>query len=142
MLTGLDLTYIVQLLTATACGAALGWEREAQHKAAGLRTHMLVSLGAATFTAVGTALARMDGSEGDVTRVIQGVSAGIGFLGAGQILQNKDRIRGLTTAANIWLVGAVGVACGVGEYVIAVVAVALGLTTLSLVRKIEEKLVD
>jgi putative Mg2+ transporter-C (MgtC) family protein len=101
---------------------------------------MLVSLGAATFTALGKGLSGVDEGNDDPTRVIQGIATGIGFLGAGQILQNKDRIRGLTTAAGIWLVGAVGVACGVGLYTIAVTAVVLGLTTLSIVRRIEEKL--
>lgn len=140
MPAGIEFEPVLRLLAAMLCGAMLGWEREAAQKAAGLRTHMLVCLGAATFTTLGRALAGADGGNDDPTRVIQGVATGIGFLGAGQILQNRDRVRGLTTAAGIWLVGAVGVACGVGEYVVAVSAVVLGLTTLSIVRKLEEKI--
>jgi putative Mg2+ transporter-C (MgtC) family protein len=130
----LDYDVIVRLLAACICGGVLGWEREAKEKAAGLRTHMLICLGAATFTALGEAMAVGDG---DPVRVIQGVATGIGFLGAGQILQRGNNVTGLTTAAGIWLVGAVGVACGVGQYVIALCAVVLGVTTLALLHRLE-----
>jgi putative Mg2+ transporter-C (MgtC) family protein len=132
-----ELEIVLRLLAATACGVVLGWEREAQRKAAGLRTHMLVCLGAATFTALGAAMTRDGGSEADPVRVIQGVATGIGFLGAGQIFRAHDTVHGLTTAAGIWLVGAVGVACGVGQYLIAVFAVLLGFVTLAVVARVE-----
>jgi len=135
-----DLDAAFRLIAATAFGAALGWEREAHRKAAGLRTHMLVALGAATLIVLGTGLAETRAGTMDPIRVIQGVAAGIGFLGAGQILQSEDRVRGLTTAAGIWLVGAVGVACGMGHYLIAFTAVVLGLLTLSVVNWLEGRL--
>ncbi len=103
----------LRLAAALVLGGAVGFEREARGKAAGLRTHMLVALGAALFV-----LAPAEGglAEGDVSRIIQGIAAGIGFIGAGTILKREDRdeIQGLTTAASIWLTAAIGVAVGVG----------------------------
>jgi putative Mg2+ transporter-C (MgtC) family protein len=103
----------LRLATAAVLGGLIGAEREWVGKAAGLRTHMLVSLGAALFV-----LAPAEGglAEGDTSRIIQGIAAGIGFIGAGTILKRADRdeIQGLTTAATIWLTAAVGVAVAVG----------------------------
>jgi putative Mg2+ transporter-C (MgtC) family protein len=104
---------IVRLITAGLLGGLLGAEREAVGKAAGLRTHMLVALGAALFV---IAPDKAGLSAGDLGRIIQGVAAGIGFIGAGTILKLTDReeIKGLTTAASIWLTAAIGIAAAVG----------------------------
>jgi putative Mg2+ transporter-C (MgtC) family protein len=103
----------IRLVTAAALGGLLGIERESVGKAAGLRTHMLVALGAALFV-VGPAAAGL--GEGDLGRIIQGIAAGIGFIGAGTILKlaNREEIQGLTTAASVWLTAAIGVAAAVG----------------------------
>lgn len=103
-----------RLLLATLLGALIGLNRESQGKPAGLRTHALVSLGAATLTLVGLLL--QAGDSGAPSRVLQGIVAGIGFIGAGVILHRPDGrgVEGLTTAAAIWIVAAVGVAAGAG----------------------------
>lgn len=105
---------LVRVLVAAALGGLLGAEREAAGKAAGLRTHMLVALGAALFVLF-PAEAGM--STSDLSRVIQGVATGIGFIGAGTILKRaaSDEIQGLTTAASIWLTAAIGMAVGAGQ---------------------------
>ena len=102
-----------RLVGAALLGGVVGAEREGAGKAAGLRTHMVVALGAAMFV---LAPAEAGLAEGDVSRIIQGVAAGIGFIGAGTILKRADRneIHGLTTAAGIWLTAATGVAAAVG----------------------------
>jgi putative Mg2+ transporter-C (MgtC) family protein len=105
---------LVRVLVAAALGGLLGAERELAGKAAGLRTHMLVALGAALFVLF-PAEAGMNTS--DLSRVIQGVATGIGFIGAGTILKRAetDEIQGLTTAASIWLTAAIGMAVGAGQ---------------------------
>jgi|SRR5436190_21155498 len=105
---------VIRVLVAAALGALLGWERQRAGKTAGLRTHMLVALGAALFVLF-PAEAGM--TIGDLSRVIQGVATGIGFLGAGTILKRaeSEHIEGLTTAASIWLTGAIGMAVGAGQ---------------------------
>jgi putative Mg2+ transporter-C (MgtC) family protein len=121
-LTVLDL--VARMGLATILGALVGWDRESQNKAAGLRTHMLVSLGSAIFTITAFQMFEVtttagDG-RGDPTRLLQGLVSGIGFLGAGQIIQSRGEIvTGITTAAGIWVVGAIGVACGGGAYPLA-----------------------
>lgn len=125
---------ITRLLVAVVLGGLLGYEREAQGKAAGLRTHMLVALGAAMFVLVPTAA----GMEiGDASRVIQGVVAGIGFLGAGAIIKltGDGRVHGLTTAASIWLTASVGIAAGLGREGTAVVATLLALFILAVLKR-------
>jgi len=103
-------------------GACIGWEREWRRKPAGLRTHMLVTLGSAAFV---IAALRLAGQTSDATvqidpaKVIEGVAGGIGFLGAGTIIQGRGSVEGLTTAATIWLSGAVGVACAIEQYAMA-----------------------
>ena len=101
----------VRLTAAVGLGGLLGYEREREGKAAGFRTHMLVALGAALFT-VGPLEAGM--GSGDLSRVFQGIVTGIGFIGAGTILKRTDeqQNQGLTTAANLWLTAAVGMAIG------------------------------
>jgi putative Mg2+ transporter-C (MgtC) family protein len=112
---------VVRLGVALVLAAVIGWERESEGKRAGLRTHMMVGLGAALFIIVPLEAGnRADLASGvqteHITRVIQGIVAGIGFLGAGTILQLREQreVRGLTTAASIWLTAAVGMSSGAG----------------------------
>lgn len=138
---------IVRLLLASVAGAALGWERERHSKPAGLRTHMLVALGAATFMLA--TLDWVDSYEGqheglrlDPIRVIAGIIGGVGFLGAGTIIEARGDVRGITTAASIWLSAAVGTACGLGMYAITFTSVILALLTLIIVRPLEVRVLD
>lgn len=119
---------IARLLVAAILGGILGFERESKGKAAGVRTHMLVALGAALFVLV----PQTSGSESDaMSRVVQGVIAGIGFLCAGTILKNQDgeegRVKGLTTAAGLWMTAAIGVAAGLGREATALLSTLLAL---------------
>lgn len=124
----------VRLLVAMTLGGLLGLERELRGTSAGLRTHMLVALGAALFVLVPL----QGGMEvADMSRVLQGVIAGIGFLGAGAILKANGReIHGLTTAASIWLTAAIGIAAGMGREMTAIVSTLFALFILALLRKL------
>lgn len=123
---------VLRLLLAAGLGGALGFERERHGKSAGVRTHMLVALGAAIFVLV-PELAGVP--EGDLTRVIQGVITGIGFLGAGSIIKGEaeQSVHGLTTAAGIWLTAAIGICCGLGRESTAVLTALLAVGILALV---------
>ncbi len=112
---------MVRLLLAALLGGIVGYEREHKGKAAGLRTHMLVAMGAALFVLVPE---RGGMDIADMSRVIQGVVAGVGFLGAGAIIKrhSEEQVQGLTTAAGIWMTAAIGVACGLGREAIALLA--------------------
>lgn len=104
------------LLLAMGLGAIVGWERFLDHKPAGLRTHTLVALGAAGVMIAARGMMGDDAAaHRDLSRVVQGVITGIGFLGAGSILQSGGSVRGLTTAASIWIVAAIGIAAGGGQ---------------------------
>ena len=115
-----EIEAVLRLLLAAALGAMVGFQRERAHKPAGLRTHILICLGSALFTVVSVL-----GFAGNVdpARVAAGVVTGIGFIGAGVILRGArgDRVVGITTAASIWVTAAIGIAAGVGMYLIAVV---------------------
>jgi putative Mg2+ transporter-C (MgtC) family protein len=122
---------ISRLGVAALLGGLIGIEREWMGKAAGLRTHMTVALGCATFM-----LVALEGSAdpGNISRAIQGIAAGIGFIGAGTILKRGDEedIKGLTSAATIWMTAAVGAAAGAGRGWIAVIGVAIAFLILSI----------
>jgi putative Mg2+ transporter-C (MgtC) family protein len=123
---------------AALLGGALGLEREWKGHWAGLRTHMMVSIGCAIFVIGGLNLA---GEHSDaVTRVIQGITAGIGFLGAGTILKldQKQEIKGLTTASSIWLAAALGTAAGLAEFALATAAAIISLFVLGVLGPIEK----
>ena len=123
---------LLRLSMAALLGGLLGMEREHKGKAAGVRTHMLVSMGAALFVL----LASQGGMEdAELSRVLQGVIAGIGFLGAGTILktEHEDKVRGLTTAAGIWLTAAIGMAAGLGREATAVLSTLLALAVFAVV---------
>ena len=128
----------VRLLLAALCGGLLGFERERAGKEARLRTHMLVALGAAFFVVIPQ---QAGVSPGDMSRVLQGVITGIGFLGAGTIikLSEREEVHGLTTAAGIWLTAAVGIAAGMGREASALLGTALALVVLSLFPRIVPK---
>jgi len=127
---------ILRLLAALAVGALIGYERERVGKAAGLRTHMLVSMGTALF--VISAL-EFGMGEDAVSRVMQGLVTGIGFLGAGVIMkiQEEREIRGLTTAAGVWMTAAASVAIGLGQIGVGVIAALLAWVVLAALRKLE-----
>jgi putative Mg2+ transporter-C (MgtC) family protein len=119
------LEMILRFLLAAALGAGVGYQRERAGKAAGLRTHILVSSGAALFTLV--SIYGFSGAVVDISRVAAGVVVGIGFIGAGVILrgQREKEVAGLTTAATIWITAAIGLAAGTGMYLISVIATAV-----------------
>ncbi|MDQ3801460.1 MAG: MgtC/SapB family protein [Acidobacteriota bacterium] len=127
---------IIRLLAATLLGAAIGIQRERVGKPAGLRTHTLVTLGTCVFVIAGGAYGM---SSDGLSRVIQGIVTGIGFIGAGSILKlNEERdIQGLTTAAGVWMASAIGVAVGLGALGLAILATILTLIILTLVGRIE-----
>lgn len=111
-----QLELALRLVLAAALGAIIGWQREKAHKPAGLRTHMLIAIGAALFTTVS-----INGFiGGNPSQVAAGVVTGIGFLGAGAIMHRGRSVEGLTTAASIWAVAAIGLAVGAGMYILAV----------------------
>jgi putative Mg2+ transporter-C (MgtC) family protein len=128
-----------RLVAAMLLGALLGAEREATGKAAGLRTHMLVAVGAALYVLVA---AEVGLADGDLGRIVQGIAAGVGFLGAGTILKRSadNEITGLTTAASIWLTAAIGLAAGVGRLWLAVGAAACAWIVLYVVAIVERRL--
>ena len=130
---------LVRLVAAACVGAIIGLQRQHAHKPAGLRTHMLVSLGSAVFV---LAPLELHVPIGEVGRVIQGVAAGIGFIGAGAILKRNDEsdVQGLTTAAGIWLTAGVGVAIGLGAIGVALLAMLLTWFILSVIGHFERRM--
>ncbi|MBB3104947.1 MgtC/SapB family protein [Azomonas macrocytogenes] len=128
----------IRLLLAVVLGGLLGYEREYHGKSAGLRTHMLVSLGAALFALLPSLAGT---SNDDISRVLQGIITGVGFLGAGTILKGSGslhRVHGLTTAAGIWTTAAIGAAAGLGYGSTAVLSTLLMLLVMSLMRILEQ----
>lgn len=137
---------VLRLGIALLAGAIIGLEREIKDKPAGLRTHMLVSFGSALFTLVPILIGDAQRSADVLARVIQGISAGIGFVGGGVILRESQsstdgiRVRGLTTAAAIWVAAALGLAAGCGLWQLSLVAAGLTLVVLKVVKKVEPRL--
>ncbi len=126
---------MTRLILAGLLGGLLGYERENKGKAAGIRTHMLVAMGAALFVLV----PELDGmAVADMSRVIQGIVTGIGFLGAGAIIKHRDEedVQGLTTAAGIWMTAAIGVACGLGRETTALLSALLSLAVLAVLPRL------
>ncbi len=121
-----------RLALAFALGGLVGWEREHEDKPAGLRTLILVTTGSALFVLVTQAVVGVAGGQMDTTRIIAGIAQGIGFLGAGTIFMARGTIHGLTTAAAIWAMSAVGTACGFGAWQIALVGTVLTFIALRL----------
>lgn len=131
---------LLRLLMAAALGAVLGFERESKGKSAGVRTHMLVSMGAALFV-LAPGMAGAD--EQALSRVIQGIVAGIGFLGAGTILKGNGKdtshVKGLTTAAGLWMTAAIGTAAGMGREATALISTLLALLVLATMPLVVDK---
>lgn len=126
----------IRLIVAALLGALVGWEREHAQRPAGLRTYMLVSFGSALFTVLSvTAL----GSNADPGRLAANIVVGIGFLGAGTIFREGEIVRGLTTAAGLWAIAAIGMAVGVGQYLLAIIATVIALVILAGVRLLETR---
>ena len=127
-----------RLLMACALGGAVGLEREWRHKDSGLRTNMLISMGAALFTIIGAVLAGE--ATPDKSRVASNIVQGVGFLGAGLILHTKNRVLGLTSAATVFVVAAIGMTCGAGLYLEALFATAIVLISLQSIGALEGKI--
>ena len=126
--------YVWRLLLAAGLGAALGVEREYRQKPAGLRTNILIAVGSALFTIMS---ASMSTGGADPGRIAAQIVTGIGFLGGGAIMRNRDTVHGMTTAATIWVNAAIGVAAGTGHYSLATFAAALTLVVLVVLPPIE-----
>jgi len=126
--------FVWRLLLSAGLGAVIGLEREYRRKPAGLRTNILIAIGSALFTILSIS---MTASTGDPSRVAGQIVTGIGFLGGGAILRNRDTVHGMTTAATIWVNAAIGVACGIGQYELATVTTALTLVVLVVLPPIE-----
>jgi putative Mg2+ transporter-C (MgtC) family protein len=135
---------VIRMLCAVAIGCIIGIDRDLHGKPTGIKTLGLVSLGSclATLAAMGFATQTPQSALTDVSRAVQGIVTGIGFLGAGVIIQNphEHRIRGLTTAASIWVTAAVGIVCGLGAWLVAVIATAILIVLLTAGRVIEKAL--
>ncbi len=135
---------LLRLTTAAVFGALIGLDREVRGQPAGLRTHMLTALAAAMFAVLALELfASVSESSAsrvsaDPIRVIEAVTAGVAFLAAGAIIRSRGEVRGLTTGAGMWLAGAIGVACGVGLYSVAVIGLVLALLILVVLKAIED----
>lgn len=136
---------ILRLFVATVVGGLVGFDREMRNKPAGLRTHMLVSLAAAIFTIISLELyhevvsANKD-ANADPIRIIEAVTAGVAFLAAGAIIRGQMSVQGITTGANMWFAGALGVACGGGYYMLAVVGTVFALVVLVVFGALEARL--
>lgn len=136
------LPFLVRCGAAALCGAMIGAERELRRKPAGFRTNILICLGSAIYMTGGLMLSHDLGRVTDPTRIAAQVVTGIGFLGAGAILQSGLRITGLTTAATIWVVAAVGVLAGAGFPITAFIASCLVLVTLVVLGRFETRVFD
>jgi len=139
--TGHDLSrllpaFLLRCLVAAVCGGIIGIERERKNKPAGFRTNILICLGSSIYMAVGLLLPGQ-GPGSDPTRIAAQVVTGIGFVGAGCIIQSGPHVRGLTTAATIWVVAAIGIVVGAGFPLLAIMAAVIVLGTLVLLRRVE-----
>jgi putative Mg2+ transporter-C (MgtC) family protein len=137
----LNITF--RLCLALLVGAIIGIEREIRHKPAGLRTHMLVSFGAALFTLISLATGTDQPNADALSRVIQGIAAGVGFLGAGEILREssqespRTKIHGLTSAAAIWVCAALGITAGCGWWQLGLIGALLSFLVLNVFKRFE-----
>lgn len=138
---------VLRTLMAVIVGCLIGLDRELRNKPAGMRTHILISLAAALFTLITFELhhqfAGEDGrTTADPVRIIEAVTAGVAFLAAGAIIQSRGNVQGLTTGANMWLAGALGVACGAGYYILAMIGTVFALIVLVVLAKLEVRLTN
>jgi len=139
------LDIVVRLSLALLVGAVIGFEREIRHKPAGLRTHMLVSFGSAILVLIPIQLGQAEASADALSRVIQGIAAGVGFLGGGEILHQSQqesgqiRVRGLTSAAAIWVSAALGIAAGCGLLPLSLIGALMALFVLVVLKRLEPR---
>jgi putative Mg2+ transporter-C (MgtC) family protein len=131
---------IVPVLLAVGCGTVIGIERQLMHKPAGLRTNVLICLGAAVFTIISREMA--SGSQDSITRIAAQIVTGVGFLGAGAVIQDRGGIHGLTTAATIWLVASIGMACGARFYYLAITTTVLAILVLVGLGQVDKYLIS
>ncbi len=134
LLKNFDYEIIIRLLVAVALGAVVGFERSLKKRPAGLRTHMLVCLGAAIFTTVGLGLKQ------NASGIAEAIVTGVGFLGAGAIIAQGGQLRGITSAATLWAVAALGLVVGIGDYLLSVIIAILIFGTLQIdrIKKLSE----
>ena len=123
-----EIEFVLRIVLAFIFGGIIGFERERVDRPAGLRTHILVALGATQFTIL--SFYAFPGS--DPARIAAAIVAGIGFIGAGTILQSRDKVTGITTAASLWVTASIGMAVGIGQYLIALIVVILTYVTFKL----------
>jgi putative Mg2+ transporter-C (MgtC) family protein len=148
MLDGIDFSYltdqaemVLRIFIAVILGGIIGYEREISHKPAGLRTHIFVCMGACLFTIASFYFIPENvAGDADVTRIASGIVAGISFIGAGSIIALRGDVKGLTTAASLWVIAAVGLLIGLGNYLLPTVAVIISYVILRLDRVEKEKL--
>ena len=138
------LELFLRLAIAGVFGALVGFDRELTNKPAGLRTHTLVSLAAALFTLITFELyAELDAKDSETSadpiRIIEAVTSGVAFLAAGAIIRSGGNVQGLTTGANMWLAGAIGVACGAGFYLLATLGAIFSVIIITVLRKLEAR---
>jgi len=129
---------VLSIVLAVIFGAAIGLEREISGKAAGLRTNVLICLGAAVFTIISKQMGA--GHTDSLTRIAAQIVTGVGFLGAGAIIVDRGGVHGLTTAATIWLVASIGMACGAGFYGLAVISTLIAVLVLAGLGQLEKSL--
>lgn len=135
-------TAILRLLAAAVLGGAIGFEREIHKKPAGLRTHMMIALASCLFTLLAFELMELPTDERehlrvDPLRLIEAVTSGVAFLAAGTIISSPEKVKGLTTGAGMWMAGALGVACGLGQILLAVFGAVVALFVLAVLKFIE-----
>lgn len=141
----LDLELLVRIVVGTALGSVIGYERDIHGRPAGLRTHAVVALASSTFMVVSTHFVYFQNYhsggvvEVDTSRIAASVVSGIGFLAGGAILRNGLTVQGLTTAAGLWLVAAIGLCAGAGMYIESVGVTVIGIATLTYLRRFEDK---
>jgi putative Mg2+ transporter-C (MgtC) family protein len=134
--------YASRVFAALLLAGAIGFEREAQEKSAGLRTHMLVGVGACLFTLLMIVLIdryQSDAIRADPIRIVSAITSGVAFLAAGAIIQSRGRVKGLTTGGSLWMAGAIGLGCGLGEYVLSLIAVGATILVLVSVKQLERR---
>jgi len=141
-LTSVVPPFVVRCGAAALCGAMIGLERELKRKPAGFRTNILICVGAAIYMSAGLLLVHAGGEQGDPARIAAQVVTGVGFLGAGSILQSGGVVTGLTTAATIWVVASIGLVAGAGFPLLAVCAAVLVLLTLVVLGRFEKSVLE
>jgi putative Mg2+ transporter-C (MgtC) family protein len=136
------LPFLLRCGVAALCGAMIGLERELKKKAAGFRTNILICVGSSIYMCAGLLLTNAGGAPGDPARIAAQVVTGIGFLGAGCIIQSRGRVTGLTTAATIWVVASIGLVAGAGFPLLALLAAWMVLMTLAVLGQFEKRYLD